>query len=151
MKLKNYHKYLNILLDYAKLCKVTIWTKSLKNEYTGEFVPSGRFINLSDDLDDSEEIATILHELGHFYDQQADEDFNNNFQLNRAYNRMHRLGDKATFTKKEKQMILECEARAWNHGRVIAKKFKIPLGSWYDAEELAGLSEYQSLKIRPPK
>ena len=149
MKLRNYQKYLNKLLDQSAMWEVTVYSAALKSNL-GEYVSGKRVINLEETMDQSEEIAVLLHELGHFLDDMEDPGFNNGKILLAAYGVINVKEENAVLSRKAKALVIECERRAWAKGRVLAKKLKIPLGSWYDVEELAGIAEYSAIKLKNP-
>ena len=149
MKLKNYQKYLNKLLDQSAMWEVTVYSASLKAAL-GEYVSGKRVINLDENMDESEEIAVLLHELGHFMDDMEYPKLNSEKILLAAYGDIYAKEENVVLSRKARDLVVECERRAWEKGRVVAKKLKIPLGSWYDKEELAGISEYLSIKLKKP-
>ena len=125
MKLRNYNIYYNKILDYCKVIDVTVYFKKELNN--AMFITKGRKIYIDPNFNESEIIACLLHELGHFIDDTL-----NNKQFDKLYEKAYKKMDKdRALTKKEFNCILMCEANAWTHGEVIAKKLKIPVGRWY--------------------
>lgn len=141
--MKNYKKYLKKLNNYAETCGINVYHKELVNTM-GEFIPSKRSINLQKDMTHEETLAVFLHELGHFLDQMINPDFTNSPRLNNAYLKINNTDKK--LTKIQHHYILKSEEQAWEYGRSIGNKLKIPLGQWYDREMTEGLKYYKSLK-----
>jgi uncharacterized protein GlcG (DUF336 family) len=46
-------------------------------------------------------------------------------------------------TKKQKEIVYECERKAWEYGKALARRLKIRLGKWYLVEQEAYLKDYQ--------
>ncbi len=145
MRLKNYNKYLKLLLEYAKLCRVEVYENELEDA-DGDYYK--RVINLDKKLSQSSEIAVLLHELGHFLDEMVNPVLNERPELNRAYEIFNDPLFMGEMTYKQRKALIACEKRAWVYGKVIAKKLKIKLGSWYDKEMRAGMSCYKAVKVR---
>lgn len=145
-KLKNYIDYYNKLLDYAKVCHINVFMAELYENQDekdlGEYLYESRTINLNKKLTQKELIATLLHELGHFEDHKIN---GINEKVEQAYKN---LNNGVLPTVNQKRLIVECEQKAWDYGESLAKKLKIPLGSWYTKEVLAGMTNYYSLKTR---
>lgn len=141
-KVKNFNIHFQKLIDYAKLCKIEIHKKkSLTSDETeeGKFTEEDRHIDLSWEMNQKELLATLLHELGHFEDYMVV----SSKKLDRAYNL---LNEDKPITLIEKRLIVKCEKRAWAFGRILAKKFNIPLGYWYSREEQKALATYKAVK-----
>lgn len=146
--IKNYNIYLNKLLDYCKLVNVVVYDAKLKNDkddsyFTGEYRTRGRVIKLEESLTQKETLAVLLHEIGHFIDEMFDPEKANHKNLLSAYQKFF---SNKPMTHKQKLLIIDCETTAWNYGRVLAKKLKIPVGDWFEKEMMAGLAEYNSIK-----
>lgn len=137
--LKNYDNYLQKLEIYAKAINIKIEYREYPND--GAYYPTRKVIKLDDSMSDSEEIATFLHELGHC----MDETFNDTPQsLQNAYINIYE--NKATELQKE--MVVECEKRAWKNGREIAKLIHIRLGAWYDECEKRSINTYRKEDVK---
>ena len=150
--MKNFNLYFNKLLEFSKVCNVSVYLEngvSLKEKDSsielGEFDPRGRVISLNSKNPEPVQIATFLHELGHFYDHMKDPKFSNSKKLNKAYSSYIR---EKPVTAEEKKKIIECERRAWFYGKVIAKILNIPLGKWYDKERSCGMGFYRSIPVK---
>ena len=135
--LKNYDLYIDKLQAYATACEITVEYRDEPGD--GKYIPTRRKLVLDKDLPESTEIATFLHELGHslddtLYTKPVDK------KMDAAYKAFYN----ATPTQKQKDLVVECEQRAWMYGRSTAKKLRIPLGKWFDSEESEALSEYRS-------
>jgi uncharacterized protein with von Willebrand factor type A (vWA) domain len=88
-------------------------------------------------LDDSTEIATLLHELGHQFDDALKDP-----KKRKKYDKAYPAFYKGQASEKQKKLVLECEKRAWEYGKAIAKKLRIKLGKWYEHEKEQALKEY---------
>ena len=133
--LRNHDIYLEKLTRYCEACELTLEYKEYPND--GAFVPSRRVIVIDRDLDDSTEIATFLHELGHSTDDSLKEP-----KALVKYDKAYTAFYKNDANEKQKKLVFECEQRAWEYGRGIARKLRIRLGKWYDAEEAEALLDY---------
>jgi hypothetical protein len=136
-KLPKYRDYYDKLVLYIAACELTLERREVGGD--GEYIPNRRVIALDIDLDESSEIAILLHELAHSFDD-ALANPKTLKKLDKAYSAMF----KNEANEKQAALILECEKRAWTYGRAIAKKLRIPLGAWYDKEEKSGLEGYVS-------
>lgn len=85
------------------------------------------------------QIAVLLHELGHFFDEQNPR--SNSSKQEEAYTRY--LEDKP-LNKEQHRLVVNCERRAWDEAIVIAKLLKIPLGAWFKKARKAGLNFYKN-------
>lgn len=145
-KKPDFNLYYNKIIDYAKLCSVTILhveTLTDKTEKNGVFLGDYRTINISGQMGEAELICTLLHELGHFED---DCNHKEDPAVVIAYDKLYK--DKK-LTPIQKNKILLSEKRAWDYGRGIAKKLNIPLGSWYNKSEKKALATYRA--VRPKR
>lgn len=135
-KLKKYDEYFDSLETYLMASGMEL---VFSEEVTGlgEFVPSLRRIVIDENLEDSTEIAVLLHELGHQFDD-ALKDPKQMKKLDKAFPAFY----KGKANKKQKKLVIECETRAWEYGKGIAKKLRIPLGKWYEQEKVEALKEY---------
>lgn len=135
-QLKNYKKYLEKLEIYSKA--VNLKLKYGTVDGGGVYLASRSVIKIDDDLEEDETIATILHELGHALDDQLVTNPTAHF-LYYAYKAVYAN----EHTKKQLKKVVECEIRAWNYGRVIARLLKIPLGTWYDLQQKECVAHYR--------
>lgn len=142
--IKNYTTYYNKLLAYAELCGVKVYFAELKDNEQGkdmgEYLYKNRSINLNKKMTEKETLAVLLHELGHFMDDKINP---KSRSTERAY---EKLNNNKKLTPHQRELIIRCERVAWEYGEGLAKKFKIPLGSWFYNELQAGMSNYYSLK-----
>lgn len=136
INLKHYTKYLDLLLIYAKVHGITV-DFSPKNEEC-MWIPSTRKIKLDPEMSESEEIATLLHELGHVLDDAFDMLGNVN-EVQKAYECIYTN----KFTKKQKRLVLKAERLAWSNGKKIAKLLKIRLGKWYTEVQAESINSYK--------
>jgi hypothetical protein len=137
-KLKYFKEYCQRLDLYAKANGITIcYTSDQDSE--GEWIPRSRKINLDPDQDESSFICTVLHELGHALDDMALEAHKFK-RLTQIYSGFY----EGQATPKQIKEVVECEIRAWNLGRSVAKALKIRLGAWYDKEQQYYIKDYRS-------
>jgi hypothetical protein len=134
-KLKKYDEYLEKLLTYAQACEIEVIYTEVEGD--GQYVPTQRKITIDESLEDSTEIATLMHELGHSTDD-ALKDPKKLKKIDKAYKAFY----SGESTEKQKKLVLECEEKAWFYGRGIARKLRIPLGKWYDLEQTEALKDY---------
>ena len=134
--LKYYTKYLKLLHLYAKAIRIKVVYTS-KEDSDGTYLPTLREIRLDPDLSESTMIAALLHELGHVLDCTLlrGKTFR---QMEKAYTRIYTR----KYTKRQKQIVLKAERRAWGYGKVIAKILGIRLGKWYDDYRQYCLKDY---------
>lgn len=134
--LKHIDAYRKRLGYFAAALRISIEYKECSSE--GIFFPSKSKIVIDKDLSDVEEIATLLHELGHALD-----DFTTHYnhkELNRAYDKV----DDPVLSKKNLDLVLKCERRAWLNGVSIANRAKIRLGKWYTRIMQESLNSYKN-------
>lgn len=135
--LKNHDLYMQRLEAYAAASHVElVWEEEPDG---GAWVPARRLIRIDPHLTDSDEVATLCHELGHSEDDS--------FQRKRVWKKLDRAYSafqRGRQTPEQYQAVIECEERAWRFGRAIAKRLKIPLGKWFDDEERSALAAYRS-------
>lgn len=134
-QLPKHDDYLQKLEHYCEASDIIIEIKDYKHH--GVYFPTRRAIVVDEDLDDTEQLATILHELGHVFDDVLNAP-NTLEKYNRAYSDFY----KNRATEQQVKLVMDCEQRAWDYGRGIAKKLRINLGKWYDVEEKEALKEY---------
>jgi hypothetical protein len=139
--LPKYDDYLQKLEHYAEASAVEIVRKEYDSD--GAYIPQYRTIILDKDLEESSEIAVLLHELGH----QLDDAFQNK-TIEKNLDRAYKAAYNKTPTEAQLQLVVDCEARAWECGRAIAKKLRIKLGKWYDKEVTSAMDFYRSIKTR---
>ena len=150
--MKNFELYYNKLLDFSRLCGVSVYlffdesgeSSKYHNDLVdlGEFDPVKRSISVNANMPKSSQIAVFLHELGHFYDHMADPRRYASKKLIGAYSSY--LLEKP-ISPKNLKIVVDCEKRAWHHGKAIARVLKIPLGRWYEKERQLGLSVFDSI------
>lgn len=135
-KLKNFDLYIqkiNLMVEASGL-KVTY--KELGTD--AEYVPTRRGINVDNDLPQSNEVAALLHELGHHSDDSL-LDSKYCAKLSKAYRAVYT----STPSVKQLALVLECENRAWNYAVGIAKQLKIPLGRWFYSYKELCIKDYE--------
>lgn len=139
--LKKYEQYRSRLLMYAKALNIKIeYTTNIDSD--GVYIPLRKLIKIDSDIGESEEIAALLHELGHVDDDSltATVQGSKKFKaLNKAYTKVY----KNKHSKKQSAMVLRCERRAWKYGRALAKKLRIKLGRWYDLYMQQCIQDYK--------
>lgn len=139
--LRKHEEYLEKIFQYCSAVEISVVYRLEPSD--GVYMPSRRQIVLDKDLEPHEEVATLLHELGHAMDDSLTSGTPQYKKLERAYRVIY---DKRP-TKRQKELVHETEVRAWEYGKGIAKKLRIPLGKWYGAvrdEALLSYSEIQS-------
>lgn len=140
MKLKHYNTYYNKILDYCKIINVDVYFQTGLNN--AMFITKGRKIYIDPEFTESDKIAVLLHELGHFLDDTI-----NNKKFDKLYERASKKMDKnISLNFNEFNCIMTCELNAWKLGIVIAKKLKIPLGLWYKKTSEKYLASYFEVK-----
>jgi hypothetical protein len=138
VKLKHLDSYLERLHNFARAMGITV-ISNVDVIGQGEWLPSKNRIKIDQGLLDSELIATFLHELGHALDDISTSSTKLDLRLAKAYYAVYNKISR----KSQLQLVLNCEKRAWQKGRIIAKNLKIRLGKWYDEEEADCLSDYR--------
>lgn len=136
--LKNFKLYLSRLETYAQANGITVKFVEHKNA-EDTWTPRSRSITIDLNQDESSLISALLHELGHALDDMALESHKRK-RLAEIYYGFYE--DK--YTPKQAKEIVECEIRAWNLGRSVARALKIPLGKWYDREQDYYVKDYKS-------
>jgi len=135
---KNYDIYLSRLINFAKALGIKMtWKPDIGCD--GLYDPISHQVEIDNELDNDEEIATILHELGHAMDEYRVERLDQPRRM-KAYTAWYDGKD----TKLQRKLVIEEEIIAWKIGRLIAKQLKIPLGKWYDYNQKAGLAVYRA-------
>lgn len=133
--LPNYTEYLHKIKLYLRICGIKLVRREVATE--AAWIPSRREISVDWDLDESTEIACILHEIGHSLDD--------------ALRRQEKLHDKAytafyagKATRRGRLVVKACEIRAWNNAEAIARTLQIPCGRWFKHERRRLLKTYSS-------
>jgi len=134
-KLPKYEEYLEKLVRYCEATELSVEHKEYEGD--GAYMPNRRTIVIDRDLDESTEIATLLHEIGHSMDDSLKDP-----KTLKKYDKAYTAFYKNEATDKQKKIVLECETKAWEYGRGIAKKLRIKLGKWYDVEQESALKDY---------
>jgi hypothetical protein len=134
--LKKYDEYLEILKIYAKCIGIKLKIGDFDDE--GMWLPYTNTIKVDKYMSNADEIATILHELGHAIDDAFDMSYKLG-DIHAAYEAVYNT--KAT--KKQKSLVIKCERLAWKNGRAIAKQLKIRLGKWYTEVEKESINSYK--------
>jgi hypothetical protein len=134
--LRKYDDYLDKIKLYCEACQITLEFRDVPGD--GMYVPTLRKIVIDRDLPESTEIATILHELAHSMDDSLS-DKKMMRKLDKAYPAFY----KGTATEAQKQLVIDCETRAWAFSVSLAKRLRIPLGKWFYAEQTEALNDYR--------
>jgi hypothetical protein len=124
-KLKHYDRIIQSLEQYAKAIKLKIIRRSENSE--GTYVPLRKIIYLDKDLDESEEVAVLLHELGHAHDLAM----LGHKEFMRTIDPAFDAANAGNATTEDMYIILCCESRAWEYGEALAKTLGIRLGKWF--------------------
>lgn len=136
MRRQNY-SYKKRLLLFAQAVNIRVQYRPVDGD--GAYIPVKRKVIIDDDLTPEEEIATLLHELGHVLEDAMAPDNNKRDRLERAYVRVY----DAKETPNQLRMVLRCERKAWAMGRAIAILLGIKLGPWYDKSIKDSIAAYK--------
>lgn len=134
--LKKYTDYIALLLTYAEASGIKV--KYKEEPCDGVYDHNTNTITIDEDLEESAEIATLLHELGHAID--------NKLMLSRMSDPVWKCYDRvyeSQHSQEDLEIVMEAEKQAWQNGRVIAKRLKIQLGAWYSYEQKTALTNYR--------
>ena len=134
--LKNYLLYLEKIETYAQVLDIKIEHKTEPSD--GVYIPTRRTIRIDPDLDESSDIATLLHELGHAID-----DHFSHGGIDPKTEAAYRVVYNGNPSEAQLKLVVEAEKLAWLNGRKIAKALRIPLGKWYDDEEKDAIRLYK--------
>lgn len=137
-KLKYYKKYLKRLTLFANAIGVNIKIQPADDD--GIWIPHSKTILVDDDMPQDEEIATILHELGHALDDIVSTNVRNSQIMYNSYRAMYTSKP----SKLQRKIVIAAEKKAWKYGRDIAKRLNIRLGKWYTKLEKSCIKDYQS-------
>ena len=136
MRLANYKQYYDKLEHFIHASGLKLLVTSTVDG--GEYRPRSRTVVIDDSLDESEEIAIILHELGHAF---VDFDPPVTSYLYAVYKRYE---ESKPLTPAERVEIMSTERSAWIMGEHIAKLLHIPLGKWYRSVKNSCLAGHQN-------
>lgn len=132
-ELKHYTRYVNSLHKFAYMLGIKI---VYEGDEDGVYVPSRNLIRISPDLSQTEEVASLIHELGHVIDFLF---MPRNINTELAYSKIY----KYKVSKNEIKLVVKSEKLAWNLGRIIARILGIPLGKWYTLQEKESIKGYK--------
>lgn len=137
--LKHYTSYLERLHAFSAAMGVKVISdEDVDGE--GIWLPTRNTIKIDQNMTQTDEIATFLHELGHMLDDIKSLPAKEMAKLDKAYKSFYASKAKKT----QITLVYECEKKAWNNARNIAKKLKIRLGKWYYHAEVESLKGYRS-------
>ena len=142
MKLSAYANNYNKLLKYAESMHIKVVYSDVNA--CAQWAPTTKTITLSNDFSGKkEEIAFLLHELGHARDDYSQRDKGYTKYLDLCYKRFNKLiNNKCYMTNNQKMSVIYTEHRAWEHGIDIDNSLGIKLGKWYYKEMKDGLLSY---------
>lgn len=140
-RLRKAEEYLGKIYQYADAVDIRIEVKASADD--GVYLPARRKIVIDKDLDPSEEVAILLHELGHALDDALAKKSMEK-RVDSAYKAIYAKKP----TRKQRDFVMGCELRAWEYGRGIAKKLRIPLGKWYDRVRDESLKSYRETETQ---
>lgn len=140
INIKHFDKHRKRLIALANSLGIKI--KYNDSQGDGAYQQSRSSIVIDPDLEQSTELATMLHELGHVIDFSR-LSYDESSKADVAYYRFYRENRKAFVC--DQREVLKWERRAWKTGRGIAKLLKIPLGKWFDFEEHTAIKTYESV------
>ncbi len=137
-KLKHYSRYKQKINFYCKAVGLKLIYRAEPSE--GVYLPSRHQVIIDSDLEETTEIAIILHELGHALDDAL--------SLKRDLNKRddaYKVIYKTKYTQQQLRRVIKCEVCAWKTGRYIAKILKIKLGLWYTIVQNESLKSYKEM------
>lgn len=134
-RLTKHAEYIQRLERFAKVLGIKV--EYAPEDGEGSYSPAHKKIKIDPDLSPSEEVATFLHELGHAVDDMLIDD-----KVYALIDEAYTLVYKDKVTPKQQALVMNCERRAWQYGRSIAKQLKIRLGKWYTSVERDCLRRY---------
>lgn len=136
--LKHYKKYVKKIELFAFAIGVKIIR--CESDDDGIWLPWTRVVKISENMSEAEEIATLLHELGHAIDDIITPSGRYAQSTYRAYRALY----KNKQTKRQLKIVLAAEKKAWKYGRDIANRLRIRLGRWYNTIEEDSLESYKN-------
>jgi hypothetical protein len=136
-RIKNYRLYIQRLEKYAK--SVNIRVVRSQQDGDGEYDTQNSVLYIDPDLDEDDELSTFIHELGHAFDYMLSH--------KKLSPKIWRAYEKVYYKKpnqEELDTVVEAEVRAWEIGKLVARRLKIPLGKWYAKARKSSLLNYRS-------
>lgn len=127
--MKNIEKYWDTLELFAKMMKIKVTIKLSGDD--GYWNPNRREIVIDPDMKPEFALAVFLHELGHAFDGMKPATKKERRAEEVAYGRVYDF----RHNKKQKAIVIACEQRAWDNGKLIANLLRIPLGRWFKKTE----------------
>lgn len=134
--LKHYVRYRRSIERYA--ASVGIKIVHGNGDDDGVYVASRRIVRIDPEMDESTEIAVLLHELGHALDTFLMIEKSQK-RLEKAYTAVY--ADR--HSPNQRKEVIRCEKRAWQLGRILAKQLHIRLGKWYVTAQTQYLKTYR--------
>lgn len=107
-------------------------------EDDGMYIPLRKTIRIAGELGPAEEIAVLLHEVGHVLDEIVGFKLHT-ASLEKAYAAIYT----GKFTEHQRKLVLRTEKRAWVNARELARYLKIPLGKWFSDTQKQCLNDYR--------
>jgi len=135
--LKHYERYISSITNFASALDIEIIYKPY--DESAAWLPSTNKIIMDDNVSQTEEVASLLHELGHAVSDLFDTPDADIKAIEKAYGVIY---TNSPVSAKNLSVVLATEQRAWNTGREIAKRLKIRLGKWYTNVELECMEAY---------
>lgn len=137
-KLKHFNKHKQKIRFYCKAVGLKLIYRAEPSD--GIYQPSRRRIIIDSDLEETEEVATLLHELGHALDDalSSKKDL---CKRDDAYKVIYT----SKYSKAQLRRVLKCEVSAWQTGKYIAELLKIPLGTWYTHIQNDAIKGYRGM------
>jgi len=136
--LKHYKVYVNRLELFSRAIGVKIVIKPYADE--GIWLPWTRVVKVDSELDEAEQVATILHELGHALDDILTPSGRYSDRIYKAYRATYRNKQ----SKAQLKLVIDAQKIAWKYGRDIAQRLRIRLGKWYDEAEKVSIKSYKA-------
>ncbi len=135
--LKHYDRYIASITNFASALDIEIVYKPYDD--SAAWFPGTSKIIMDDNVSQTEEVASLLHELGHAVSDLFDTPDADIKAIEKAYGVIYK---DAQVSAKNLSVVLATEHRAWNTGREIAKRLKIRLGKWYTDIEQECIEAY---------
>lgn len=138
MRKQTYNKYFNILLHYCEMMHIKLYT-SLEEDYA---LLSTKTIVVNAEQDYENQIAAILHEIGHILDYTHNY---KKFKKYRTYITLYKQHH--DLTKYQKRELIKIEIRAWEFALSLSKLLKIKLKN-FETIKKQNLATYYTIRAK---
>lgn len=123
------------LENFTRMLGIKLVRRAQDSE--GSYSRQSRTIQLDEDNSEVQDVAVLLHELGHAVDEMLIDD-----KIRKTINEAYALVYRTKVSKNQRNLVMNNEVRAWMYGRSIARQLKIRLGKWYSDQEFMCLRRY---------